>query len=66
MGAKPSIFRWNKDGEQLTCYRGVKKGVSALAVNDKYLVASGLDDNHYVFVFDIDKGALLASEKGGR
>ena len=53
MGAKPSIFRWTKDGEQLKCYKGVKKGVSAVAVNKTYLVASGLDDNHYVFVFDI-------------
>lgn len=66
MGAKPSIFRWNKDTESITCYRGVKKGVSALAANTKYLVASGLDDNHYVFVFDLQKGTLLASEKGGR
>jgi hypothetical protein len=46
MGAKPSIFRWNKEGEELGCYKGVKKGVSAVAVNEKYLVASGLDDNH--------------------
>lgn len=44
----------------------MKKGVSAVAVNKNYLVASGLDDNHYVFVFDIEKGTLLASEKGGR
>lgn len=66
MGAKPSIFRWNKEGEKLNCYRGVTKGVSALAVNDKYLVASGLDDNHYVYVFDIQKETLLANEKGGR
>ena len=53
MGAKPSIFRWNKDGEQIKCYKGVKKGVSAVAANKNYLVASGLDDNHYIFVFDI-------------
>jgi hypothetical protein len=44
----------------------VKKGVSSVAVNDKYLVASGLDDDHYLFVFDIKSGGLLASEKGGR
>jgi len=35
-------------------------------VNNKYLVASGLDDDHYVYVFDIESGALVASEKGGR
>ena len=40
--------------------------MSAVAVSKNYLVASGLDDNHYVFVFDIEKGTLLASEKGGR
>lgn len=37
-----------------------------MAVNGTYLVASGLDDNHYVFVFDIEKGTLVAEEKGGR
>lgn len=53
MGAKPVIYRWNSKGEQLKSYKGVKKGVSAVAVNAKYLVASGLDDDHYIFVFDI-------------
>jgi hypothetical protein len=37
-----------------------------VAVNNKYLVASGLDDNHYVYLFDIEKGTLINSEKGGR
>jgi hypothetical protein len=44
----------------------VKKGVSAIAASDKYMVASGLDDDHYLYVFDVRTGALLASEKGGR
>ena len=66
MGAKPIIHSWDKDGAPLKSYKGVKEGVSAIAVNDRYLVASGLDDNHYVFVFDINSGTLLASEKGGR
>lgn len=39
----------------------MKKGVSSVAVNDKYLVASGLDDDHNLFVFDIKNGGLLAS-----
>jgi len=39
----------------------VKKGVSAIAVNNKYLVGSGLDDDHYVYVFDIESGALITS-----
>lgn len=67
MGAKPVIHRWDKEcGKPLKSYKGVKKGVSAIAVNKKYLVASGLDDDHYVYVFDIESGALVASEKGGR
>jgi len=66
MGAKPVIHSWDKDGAPLKSFKGVKNGVSALAVGSKYLVASGMDDNHYVFVFDIDKGTLLTSEKGGR
>ena len=66
MGAKPTIFRWDKEGNELKRYKGVKKGVSAVAVNQNYLVASGLDDNHYIYVFDIEKGSLVASEKGGR
>jgi len=47
-------------------FRGVKKGVSAVGVNNQYLVAAGLDDNHYVYVFLISSGKLLTSEKGGR
>ena len=66
MGAKPVIHQWNSSGESLRAYKGVKKGVSAIAVNERYLSASGLDDDHYIFVFDIKSGALLASEKGGR
>lgn len=66
MGAKPAIYRWNTEGQQLKCYKGVKKGVSAIAVNSTHLVASGLDDDHYMYVFDIEKGGLVASEKGGR
>lgn len=30
------------------------------------MVAAGLDDDHYLYLFDVDKGMLLASEKGGR
>jgi microtubule-associated protein-like 6 len=66
MGAKPIIHQWNKEGESTKAYKGAKKGVSAIAVNDKYLVGSGLDDDHYIYVFDIKSGALVASEKGGR
>jgi microtubule-associated protein-like 6 len=67
MGAKPAIHQWDASTEKpIKTFKGVKKGVSAIAVCDKYLVASGLDDDHNLFVFDIRTGALMASEKGGR
>lgn len=67
MGAKPVIHQWDSSGgKSIRAYKGVKKGVSAIAVNEKLLVGSGLDDDHYIYVFDIKSGALLASEKGGR
>lgn len=34
-------------------YRGAKKGVSALGVNEKYLVAAGMDDDHQMYLFDL-------------
>ncbi len=34
MGAKPTIYKWDSTGKNLQSYKGVKKGVSALAVND--------------------------------
>jgi microtubule-associated protein-like 6 len=67
MGAKPAIHQWDSEcGKPIKTYKGVKKGVSAIAVSEKNLVASGLDDDHYIYVFDIRTGALIASEKGGR
>lgn len=66
MGAKPTIYQWNPEGSMIQSFRGVKKGVSAIGVNTQYLVAAGLDDNHYVYVFLISSGKLLTSEKGGR
>ena len=42
-------------------YKGVLKGVSAIAVNEKYLVASGLDDDHKLYAFDSEKGTLVTS-----
>jgi len=67
MGAKPAIHQWDSEcGKPIKTYKGVKKGVSAIAVSEKNLVASGLDDDHYIYVFDIRTGALVASEKGGR
>lgn len=67
MGAKPAIYRWDsKECKIMKSYKGAKKGVSALAVNEKYVVGAGLDDDHYIYVFDLEKGGLIVSEKGGK
>lgn len=66
MGAKPPIFQWSSKGDLIQTYTGVLKGVSALGINDKYLAAAGMDDNHYVYLFDIKSGKKIAEEKGGR
>lgn len=51
MGAKPTIFQWNRKGEMVQRFRGAKKGVSAVGVNEKYLAAAGMDDDHYIYLF---------------
>lgn len=62
MGAKPAIHQWDAScGKPIKTFKGVKKGVSAIAASEKYMVASGLDDDHYLYVFDVRTGALLAS-----
>ena len=64
MGDKPIIYRWSREGRELKKYIGIRKGVSAIAVNKRYLVASGLDDNHYIYIFDLEKQHLISTEKG--
>lgn len=66
MGAKPIVYQWNKKGEMVQKFRGAKKGVSAIGVSDKYLAAAGMDDDHYVYLFELASGKLICSEKGGR
>jgi hypothetical protein len=46
MGAKPIVYQWNSRGEAVQKYRGAKKGVSAIGVNEKYVVAASMDDDH--------------------
>ena len=36
------------------------KGVVALACNDKYLAAAGMDDNHIIIVYDRKSGKKYA------
>ena len=66
MGDKSIIYRWSREGRELKKYIGVRRGVSAIAVNKRYLVASGLDDNHYIYLFDLEKQYLISTEKGSR
>lgn len=66
MGAKPIIHQWTSSGAHIQKYKGAKKGVSAIGVNEKYVAAAGMDDDHYIYIFDIQSGKLLCSEKGGR
>lgn len=51
MGAKPVIHQWNSQGTSIQKYKGVKKGVSAIGVNEKYVAAAGMDDDHYIYLF---------------
>ena len=46
MGNKPVIHRWSSLGKSIQKYKGVRKGVSAIGVNDQYVAAAGMDDNH--------------------
>lgn len=39
-------------------YSGMIKGVVALACNERYLAAAGMDDDHIVMVFDRKTGKL--------
>jgi WD40 repeat protein len=66
MGAKPIIYQWSREGSMIQQFKGAKKGVSAVAANEQFLIAAGLDDNHYVYLFSVGSGKLLGSEKGGR
>ena len=59
MGAKPKIFQWNEQCQKVKEYVGAKKGVSAVAANEKYVVGACLDDNHELFLFDVNTAKLL-------
>lgn len=51
MGARPTIYQWDKQAGMIQKYKGAKKGVSALGVNGRYLAAAGMDDDHYIYLF---------------
>ena len=65
-GPKCPIHEWDTEGNFVKTYKGMVKGVVALACNHRFLAAAGMDDNHIVMVFDRKTGAKCATEKGGR
>lgn len=69
VGSAPAAFVWNaKTGEKKQRYKLLKgaRGVTAIAMSgDGKLVACvDISDDHNVYVFDVDSGALKMKEKG--
>lgn len=70
VGAKPAIYIWN--GESLNIlqsYKGViQKGVSNLAFSPSgsVLVASAIDDDHYIAVLQVKTNMVQSTFKSGR
>lgn len=69
---RPSMIIWDAiDGSKIKeVKQGFAKGIDNLqySASGKYLMASCMNDDHNVYVFDAsdDKYTLLASEKGGK
>ena len=59
MGAKPVVYSWDNKGNKIKQYKGALKGVSAVCANEKYVVAVGLDDNHVVYLWNVNTSKLL-------
>lgn len=59
MGAKPTVFRWNSQGEKVQEFKGAKKGVSAVIGNQSYVVAACLDDDHMMYAWEAKSGKLI-------
>lgn len=69
VGSAPAAFVWNaKTGEKKQRYKLQKgaRGINAIAMsNDGKLVACvDLNDEHNVYVFDVDSGSLKFKDKG--
>lgn len=67
VGAKPSIYVWNKTGTQVRHFKGtIQKGIQALAFSEsgRYLAAVGKDMNHTLAIMDLETGATVSSQKG--
>lgn len=56
---------WDSDGQFIKTYKGMIKGIVALACNDDYLVGAGLDVDHSIMVWSRKDGKKVAETKGG-
>ncbi len=61
MGAKPIIYQWNMEGNMVQKYKGSKKNISAIAISEKYVISACMDDDHHLYLFEINTGKLLCS-----
>lgn len=71
LGRRPFINIWNTTSMQREARisSGVEKNVDNLEYSQsgKYLMASCMDDDHKIFIYDAENSySLVASEKGGR
>jgi microtubule-associated protein-like 6 len=68
IGPKPRLFVWSAKGMKPLgrLEGGVIKGIVGLAFSPKgdYLVATCIDDNHHVALYDLRTMSLVACEKG--
>lgn len=69
VGSAPSAFVWNAvTGEKKQRFKLAKgaRGVNAIALSNdnKYVALVDLNDNHNVYVYDVDSGAIVMQEKG--
>jgi microtubule-associated protein-like 6 len=68
LGPKPTVYVWNAETTETiaTLKGGVIKGIVSLAFSPsgQKLVATSIDDNHMVAVFNVRSGALESCEKG--
>jgi WD40 repeat protein len=69
VGSAPSAFVWDaKTGQKKQRFKLQKgaRGINAVAIsnNNKYIACVDLNDDHNIYFFDVDSGALVWKEKG--
>lgn len=70
IGPKPSIYVWDGPSKQIKHKLSGKlqKGIQAIAFSPsgKTLAAVAIDVDHCVAVYNVETGALLATDKGDK